>query len=104
MEHKWSEGSWKGRGPVKQPVEYNFKSAEEMKARDLNHHLEGEQPGLSVFLKRGEEIYHTYSCYGRGLDHLLTTYQLLDLTPLGRQDSGDSSVGGGLGFKYHDEY
>ena len=44
-------------------------------------------PGLSVF-KRDEDgsIYHTYSCYARGLDPLNATYQLLDLVPSGRNE------------------
>lgn len=82
------------------PAEYNFKKAGEIPG----HHLRGEQPGFSIFLKEGDDIYHSYSCYGRGPDHLLTTYGLLDLTPLGRQDPGSSPDGEGLGFKFHDEY
>jgi predicted dithiol-disulfide oxidoreductase (DUF899 family) len=34
----------------------------------------GELPGLSVFLRDGENIFHTYSTYGRGLDLFLNTY------------------------------
>ena len=52
-------------------------------------HEEGETPGLSVFLREGDQILHTYSTTGRGVDILLGTYNYLDLTPLGRQeDSG----------------
>ncbi len=48
-----------------------------------------EAPGLSVFYKdAGGEIYHTYSTYARGLDILLTTYNLLDMTPKGRDEEG----------------
>ena len=47
---------------------------------------EGEMPGLSVFLHHGEDIFHTYSTNGRGVDILLGTYNYLDLTPLGRQE------------------
>lgn len=49
----------------------------------------GELPGLSVF-SRGEDgsIFHTYSTYARGLDALNATYQLLDLTPTGRNEAG----------------
>jgi predicted dithiol-disulfide oxidoreductase (DUF899 family) len=45
-----------------------------------------EAPGASVFLREGDAVLHTYSTYGRGLDHLLATYDYLDLTPLGRQE------------------
>jgi predicted dithiol-disulfide oxidoreductase (DUF899 family) len=48
-----------------------------------------EQPGLSVFYKNADgEIFHTYSSYERGLDMLLGTYNYLDLTPKGRNESG----------------
>lgn len=47
-----------------------------------------EAPGASVFLREGADILHTYSTYERGLDHLLATYEYLDLTPLGRQEEG----------------
>jgi predicted dithiol-disulfide oxidoreductase (DUF899 family) len=47
---------------------------------------EGEKPGLSVFLRKGWEVFHTYSTTARGVDILLGTYNYLDLTPLGRQE------------------
>ena len=47
-----------------------------------------ELPGLSVFYKDDkEEIFHTYSCYSRGLDPLNATYQMLDLVPKGRDEA-----------------
>ncbi|PYP09424.1 MAG: DUF899 domain-containing protein, partial [Gemmatimonadetes bacterium] len=61
---------------------------------------EGEREGLSVFLRDGKRVFHTYSTYQRGLDHLLNTYNLLDLAPLGRQE--DDGIMHWL--KYHDEY
>lgn len=49
----------------------------------------GELPGVSVFLKAEDgAILHTYSTYGRGLDILNSAYNLIDLTPIGR-DEGD---------------
>lgn len=47
-----------------------------------------EAPGASVFYKSGDEIFHTYSTYARGLDILLPTYNFLDLTPKGRDEDG----------------
>ncbi len=48
-----------------------------------------EAPGLSVFLKDGDgQIFHTYSCYARGLDPLITAYNYLDLVPKGRDEDG----------------
>jgi predicted dithiol-disulfide oxidoreductase (DUF899 family) len=59
---------------------------------------DGEKPGLSVFLHEGEDILHSYSTSGRGVDILLGTYNYLDLTPLGRQEEWEerlnSSTGG----------
>jgi predicted dithiol-disulfide oxidoreductase (DUF899 family) len=60
-------------------VEYNY---------DL---VEGEEelPGVSVFCKneRGD-VFHTYSCYARGIDAVNGAYQFLDLVPKGRDEDG----------------
>jgi predicted dithiol-disulfide oxidoreductase (DUF899 family) len=59
------------------------------KAVDYNYTtraLSEEAPGISVFLREGGEVFHTYSTYGRGLDLMMNTYNYLDLTPLGRQE------------------
>ena len=46
-------------------------------------------PGMSVFFKdKSGQIYHTYSTYARGLDQLINVYNLLDLTPKGRDEEG----------------
>ncbi|MDE2379487.1 thioredoxin family protein [Bradyrhizobium sp.] len=46
-----------------------------------------ELPGISVFYRDGAGgIFHTYSCFARGLDMMNTAYQYLDLTPLGRHE------------------
>jgi predicted dithiol-disulfide oxidoreductase (DUF899 family) len=47
---------------------------------------QGEQPGISVFLRDGDHVFHTYSTYARGAEMLLGTFNYLDLTPLGRQE------------------
>ena len=48
-----------------------------------------ERPGLSVFAKNAAgEVFHTYSTYARGLDILLGAYNVLDMTPKGRNESG----------------
>lgn len=67
------------------PVEYNFKTKDELIERGLNWNVDGEQPGMSVFYKDGDEVCHTYSTYGRGLERLLAVFTMLDMTPLGRQ-------------------
>ena len=61
---------------------------------------EGEREGLSVFYKdEAGDIYHTYSTYARGVDLLLGTYNYLDLTPKGRNESGAMDW-----VKKHDKY
>ncbi len=47
-----------------------------------------EMPGISVFAREGDAIYHTYSGYARGIDMLNETYNLLDLVPKGRDEDG----------------
>lgn len=50
--------------------------------------VQTELPGISTFYKdeRGT-VFHAYSTYGRGIELANATYQLLDLTPSGRQES-----------------
>src|SRR2546422_2860175 len=60
-----------------------------------------EAPGISVFLKDGGQIYHTYSTYERGLDMLNVAYHYMDLAPKGR-DEGDE--GAGAWVRRRDEY
>lgn len=82
-------------------VEYNYANAAELvKARKLWSN-KGELPGLSVFLREGEDVFHTYSVYQRGLDLLLNTYNFLDLTPLGRQEGNDKAQSW---IRHHDNY
>ena len=48
-----------------------------------------EAPGISVFYReKNGDIFHTYSCYARGLDAINGAYQLLDLMPKGRDEDG----------------
>ena len=47
-----------------------------------------EMPGLSVFYKHPDgELFHTYSCYARGLEVMNSSYSLLDLVPRGRDEA-----------------
>lgn len=43
-------------------------------------------PGVSVFLRDGVNVFHTYSSFGRGIDMLNTAYHYLDLVPKGRDE------------------
>jgi predicted dithiol-disulfide oxidoreductase (DUF899 family) len=73
-------------------VEYNYRP----------NRLSGtEAPGISVFHKDGEQVFHTYSTYERGLDMLNVAYHYLDLVPKGR-DEDESGLGGWV--RRRDEY
>jgi predicted dithiol-disulfide oxidoreductase (DUF899 family) len=48
-----------------------------------------EQVGISVFYRNDEnEVFHTYSCYSRGVEMLNGAYHFLDLVPKGRDEDG----------------
>ncbi|PWT76675.1 MAG: DUF899 domain-containing protein [Bacteroidetes bacterium] len=48
-----------------------------------------ELPGHSVFYKNEEgEIFHTYSAFARGAEHLSSAFSFLDMTPKGRNEKG----------------
>lgn len=52
-----------------------------------------EGPGISVlFRDESGDVFHTYSCYARGLDMLNGAYHMLDLTPLGRDEEGKGNM------------
>jgi len=46
-----------------------------------------ELPGISVFCKDDAgAVFHTYSTYGRGVEVMMGTYNMLDLVPKGRDE------------------
>jgi predicted dithiol-disulfide oxidoreductase (DUF899 family) len=61
-----------------------------------------ELPGISVFYRdEAGAVFHTYSTYGRGVEVMMGTYNLLDLTPKGR----DERDGHGMEWvRHHDRY
>ena len=91
------------------PVEYNYRDKAELLQRGESYFTQGESHGLSVFLRDGASIFHTYSTYARGGDLLLGTYNYLDLTPLGRQEDWEEPPGRSDGpfmawVRRHDAY
>jgi predicted dithiol-disulfide oxidoreductase (DUF899 family) len=66
--------------------------------------------GLSVFLREGDRVFRTYFTSGRGVDRLRFDFNLLDLTPLGRQEDWEDSPAGWpqtpayTWWRLHDEY
>lgn len=100
------------------PIEYNYRSRGELERAGLPIG-EWEQPfdlhGVSVFLSDSERVFHTYSSYARGVDNLGFINDLLDLTPLGRQEEWEQPQGRATAFGeaarsavpatgYHDDY
>jgi predicted dithiol-disulfide oxidoreductase (DUF899 family) len=77
------------------PVEYNYRDKAELEQRHGEaYFLKGEQHGLSVFFRLGDEVFHTYSTYARGNEGLTDAYSLLDTTPYGRQEDFEDSPPG----------
>jgi predicted dithiol-disulfide oxidoreductase (DUF899 family) len=47
--------------------------------------------GLSVLIRDGDEIFRSYFTTARGVEPIVSTFNLLDLTPLGRQEEWEDS-------------
>ena len=61
-----------------------------------------DREGTSVFYKDASgAVFHTYSCYARGIDMMNTAYHYLDLVPKGRDENPQSSQDW---VRYHDRY
>lgn len=71
---------------------------------------DGENFGLSVFLRDGGTIYRTYFTTARGVEALGSVWTFLDLTPFGRQETWEDSPEGYpqtkpyTWWRRHDEY
>jgi predicted dithiol-disulfide oxidoreductase (DUF899 family) len=72
-------------------MRYNYRSQAEHEKNGTGYYFTDKPPfdlpGLSCFLRRDDEVFHTYSTYGRGLETTLASLQLLDFTALGRQEA-----------------
>jgi predicted dithiol-disulfide oxidoreductase (DUF899 family) len=74
---------------------FNFRTLPELEDVGLGWLGEGssEQPGYSMFLRAGDDVFHTYSMYARGAEQLGGSYYFLDLTALGRQEEWEEPKG-----------
>jgi predicted dithiol-disulfide oxidoreductase (DUF899 family) len=70
-------------------LRYNYRPEPEL----LDGQRSSEMPGYSCFLREGGEIFHTYSTFARGTEYIGSTYTLLDLTALGRQEDWEEPTG-----------
>ena len=75
------------------PVDYNYQSQK---------FPSEEAPGISVFKRDGDAVFHTYSCFSRGLDMLNGAYHYMDLAPDGRNE--DSLPWSMAWLRRRDEY
>jgi predicted dithiol-disulfide oxidoreductase (DUF899 family) len=79
------------------PAVYNYKTRAEHERAGTGYYFEGEQPleqpGTSCFLRVGDDVFHTYSTFGRGAEMLGGSYYWLDLTALGRQEEWEEPKG-----------
>jgi predicted dithiol-disulfide oxidoreductase (DUF899 family) len=77
------------------PIMHNYRDASELPGAGFGWILEqgDEQPGLSFFLRDGDDLFHTYSTFGRGTEQLGGAYGVLDLTALGRQEEWEEPKG-----------
>jgi predicted dithiol-disulfide oxidoreductase (DUF899 family) len=75
-------------------VDYNY---------DMRPFPSEEAPGVSVFYKDdADTVFHTYSTYGRGVEVMMGTYNLLDLSPKGRDEHNPSYTMDWV--RHHDRY
>ena len=80
------------------PIEFNYRGPDDLRAAGLDWILKTddqpmEQPGMSCFLREGDEVFHTYSTFARGSEQTRDAYGILDLTALGRQESWEQPAG-----------
>jgi predicted dithiol-disulfide oxidoreductase (DUF899 family) len=75
------------------PAEYNYRSKDEPGGFQIGPGESMEQPGASTFLRVGDDVFHTYSTYARGLEATGGSYYFLDLTALGRQEEWEEPKG-----------
>ena len=91
------------------PVRYNYMDKAALEAKGEGYFTAGESHGVSAFLRKDGAVFHTYSSYARGCDLLIGTYNLLDLTALGRQEDWEEPAGRSDGpfmawVRHHDRY
>ena len=76
------------------PIEYNYRNKAELIAHGFPKDFKGEAHSFSVFFRIGNEVYHAYSTFARGVESLTDSYRLLDTTPFGRQEAWETSPRG----------
>jgi len=79
------------------PIVYNYRTKAGHEQAGTSYYVEGEQPierhGHSCFVRDANDVFHTYSMYGRGAETVGGSYYFLDLTALGRQEDWEEPKG-----------
>jgi predicted dithiol-disulfide oxidoreductase (DUF899 family) len=84
-----------GEGDFNYDFQVSFREAEHAAGKSTYNYAplsatsQKDLPGFSVFKKDANgAVFHTYSTFGRGIELMNATYQLLDLVPAGRNEAG----------------
>jgi predicted dithiol-disulfide oxidoreductase (DUF899 family) len=94
-------------------VQYRDEAELEQAGMPWSPEQRGDYPSISAFLRVGDEVFHTYSTFGRGIEEFHNGYHHLDLTALGRQEEWEEPKGravplglqvGGPALRLPDEY
>lgn len=99
---------WVSSGKSTFNYDFNVSFEPDAEGKALYNYVKQQVPfkdlqGMSVFARGADgAIYHTYSTYGRGQDLVNGAYNMLDLTPKGRDE--DSLPFTMAWVKLHDEY
>ena len=80
------------------PIQFNYRGPDELRESGFEWILKAddqpmEQPGMSCFLREGDDVFHTYSTFARGTEQAGGAYGLLDMTALGRQEDWEQPPG-----------
>ena len=97
------------------PVLLDFRTESELAdaGKPWQADMRGDWPGISAFLHVDDEVFHTYSAFGRGIEEFHNGDNYLDLTALGRQEAWEEPKGratplglhvGGPAMRLPDEY
>ncbi|MGB3440326.1 MAG: DUF899 domain-containing protein [Actinophytocola sp.] len=97
------------------PVLLNYRTTDELAEQgfEWSPARRGDYPGMSAFLRDGDQVFHTYSTFARGLEQVGGTHYFLDMTALGRQEPWEKPEGRAAAFgaqagspdlRFHDEY
>ncbi len=97
------------------PAQIFYRTEAELAAAGMPYtpSMRGDWPGISAFLRVDDEVFHTYSTFGRGIEEFHNGDNYLDLTALGRQEAWEEPKGratplglqvGGPNRRLPDEY